>query len=117
MDFSTAPITFSLIAINVILSLLGFSNRALLDKMIMWPYGVKRHNQYYRFITSGFIHQDGLHLAFNMISLFYLGPIVEQYYSQYELGGNASYLFLYFLGLVISDFPSYLKHQDNYNYA
>ena len=115
MDFSSAPITFSLMAINLILSYLGFSNQVLKDKMIMWPYGVKRHQQYYRFITSGFIHQDWMHLLFNMISFNFFGLTIEQYFSQ-GLGGNASYVFLYFLGLVISDIPSYLKHQDNYNY-
>lgn len=116
MDFSSAPITFSLIAINVIISLIGFSNADFLDKTIMWPYQIKRGKQYFRFITSGFIHADFVHLLFNMFSFYFFGRAIEYYFAEYGLGGNISYLLLYFLGLIIADIPSYIKNQDNYNY-
>jgi len=116
MDFSSAPITFSLIAINVIISLIGFSNADFLDKTIMWPYMVKREKQYFRFITSGFIHADFIHLLFNMVSFYFFGTAIEYYFAEYGLGGNISYLLLYFIGLIASDIPSYIKHQDDYNY-
>lgn len=116
MDFSSAPVTFSLIAINVIISLIGFSNAAFVDKAIMWPYRIKREKQFYRFITSGFIHADFIHLLFNMVSFYFFGRAIEYYFSQYGLGGNISYLLLYFLGVIIADIPSYLKNQDDYNY-
>lgn len=116
MDFSNAPVTFSLIAVNVIISLIGFSNADFVDKTIMWPYKIKREKQYYRFITSGFIHADFFHLLFNMFSFYFFGTAIEHYFFQYGLGGNVSYLLLYFLGVIIADIPSYLKNQDNYNY-
>jgi len=115
-DFSTYPVTLVLIAVNVILSLIAMNNQDLLSKMIMWPYGVKRYNQYYRFITSGFIHADYMHLFFNMFTLFFFGKAVEIYFSYYGLGGTISYLVLYFLGLIISDLPTYFKQKDNYHY-
>ena len=110
------PVTLGLIAANVIMSLIAFSNQDVLSKTIMWPYGVKRYNQYYRFISSGFIHADYMHLFFNMFTLFFFGRMVEIYFAGYGLGGNISYLALYFLGLIISDIPTYLKHRDDYNY-
>ncbi|MBC7889836.1 MAG: rhomboid family intramembrane serine protease [Ferruginibacter sp.] len=116
MDFSSAPVTFSLIAINVIISLIGFSNAAFVDKAVMWPYRIKREKEYYRFITSGFIHADLVHLFFNMFSFYFFGRAIESYFSEFGLGGNISYLLLYFLGVIIADIPSYLKNQDNYNY-
>jgi membrane associated rhomboid family serine protease len=116
MNFSAAPITFILIAINVIVSLIGFSNADVIDRTIMWPYLIKREKQYYRFITSGFIHADFIHLLFNMFSFYYFGSAIEFYFAQYGLGGNVSYLLLYFLALIIADIPSYLKHQDDDNY-
>lgn len=116
MNFSSAPITFSLIAINVIISLIGFSNAVFLEKAMMWPYRIKREKQYYRFITSGFIHADWVHLFFNMFSFFYFGGAIENYFAEYGLGGNVSYILLYFVGMVIADLPSYLKNQDNYDY-
>lgn len=116
MNFSTAPVTFGLIAINVVISLIGFSNTDFLNKAMMWPYGVKRNRQYYRFISSGFIHADFIHLLFNMFSFYFFGTAIEYYFSLYGLGGEPAYLLLYFLGIIISDIPSYLKHQDDPTY-
>ncbi len=116
MNFSDYPITIALIAANVIFSLIGFSNAAMVDKTIMWPYRVARENQYLRFITSGFLHADWMHLIFNMFTLFFFGRNLELYLSYHGLGGNISYLILYFLALVVSDIPSYIKHKDDYNY-
>lgn len=116
MNLGDSPITLALIAANVIFSLIGFSNADMVDKTIMWPYKVKRENQYLRFITSGFLHADMMHLFFNMFTLFFFGKGLEIYFSYYGLGGNISYLVLYFLGLIASDIPSYIKHKDNYGY-
>ena len=116
MNFQDYPITIGLIIANVIFSLIGFSNAAMVDKTIMWPYRVARENQYIRFITSGFLHADWMHLIFNMFTLFFFGADLERYFITENLGGNISYLALYFLGLIISDIPSYIKHKDDYNY-
>ena len=116
MNFQDYPITIGLIIANVIFSMVGFSNAAMVDKTIMWPYRVARENQYIRFITSGFLHADWMHLIFNMFTLFFFGIGLEHYFSMYGLGGNISYLALYFLGLIISDIPSYIKHKNDYNY-
>ena len=116
MDLSAIPVTIGLITANVIFSLIGFSNADFVNKTIMWPYAVKRENQYYRFITSGFLHADWMHLIFNMFTLFFFGSAIEYYFSFWGLGGKASYIILYYLGLIIADIPSYIKHKDDYNY-
>ena len=116
MDFSAYPITIGLIVANAIFSIIGFSNKALVDKTIMWPYRVSRERQYLRFITSGFLHADFMHLFFNMFTLFFFGRNIEIIFSLAGLGGKLAYLALYFLGLIISDLPSYFKHKDDYNY-
>jgi membrane associated rhomboid family serine protease len=51
-----------------------------------------------------------------MFTLFFFGRSLERFFNHYELGGNAAYLALYFLGLIASDLPSYFKHKDDYNY-
>lgn len=116
MNLQEFPVTIGLIIANVIFSLVGFSNREMVDKTIMWPYRVARENQYIRFITSGFLHADYMHLIFNMFTLFFFGRNLELYFNYYGLGGTVSYLALYFLGLIASDIPSYFKHKDDYNY-
>ena len=116
MSFNEFPITILLIALNALVSLGGFTDRRFLSKTIMWPYGVKRNNEYYRFISSGFLHANLIHLFFNMFTLFFFGRNIEILFSLAGLGGSISYLILYFSALVISDLPSYRKHQDNPNY-
>ena len=116
MDFSLYPVTILLIAANVIFSVIGFSNQEMMNKTIMWPYRVEREKQYYRFISSGFLHADWMHLFFNMFTLYFFGRNIELLFIRGGLGGEIAYLALYFLGLIISDLPSYFKHKDNYEY-
>ena len=110
------PVTLILIAINVVVSLIGFSNPDFVNKYIFWPYRQARENQQYRFITSGFLHADFMHLLFNMFTLYFLGSAIEMYFAGYGLGGTAAYLLLYFIGLIVASIPTYLKHKDNYHY-
>ena len=116
MDYSLYPVTLLLIAANAIFSIIGFSNHDMVNKTIMWPYYVKREKQYYRFISSGFLHADWMHLFFNMFTLYFFGRNIEILFTSTGLGGEAAYLALYFLGLIISDLPSYLKHKDDPEY-
>jgi len=115
-DLSKYPVTIILIVANAIFSFIGFSNRGFLEKMIGWPYFEKKNRQYYRFISSGFLHADWMHLIFNMFTLFFFGRNIEQFFSIGGLGGDAAYLALYFLGMIIADLPGYFKHKDDYNY-
>lgn len=116
MNFSEFPVTIGLIIANVIFSMIGFSNAAMVDKTIMWPYRVLREKQYLRFITSGFLHADFMHLFFNMFTLYFFGRSIEIIFSAGGLGGKIAYLALYFMALIISDIPSYLKHKNDNNY-
>ena len=116
MDYSQYPVTLLLIAVNVLFSIIGFSNNTFLSKTIGWPYYEKRNKEYYRFITSGFLHADWIHLFFNMFTLYFFGKNVELIFSLSGLGGKFAYLALYFLGLIAADIPSYLKHNNNADY-
>jgi len=115
MDFSSFPITLVLIAINCIVSFTAFSNRNLLGKLIFHPPAIAQHNQWYRFITSGFIHQDGNHLLFNMLTLFFFGQTLEPGFNDLGLG-PVLYLTFYLLAIIASELPTYFKHKNNSNY-
>ena len=77
MNFSAYPVTMLLLAANIIVSLIGFYNRDFMNKGLMWPYGIKRNGQYYRLISSGFLHADWMHLIFNMFTFFFFGQNLE----------------------------------------
>jgi membrane associated rhomboid family serine protease len=103
-------LTLAIILITCGISLFALSNPVILGNLIMNPYITNRRNQYYRFITSGFVHANYLHLGFNMLSLYFFGDIIEIW-----LGGFR-FILLYIAAIVISDIPTYLKHKDNPGY-
>lgn len=88
-----------------------------MNKLIFNPYMIDKHKQWYRFITSGFIHADILHLAVNMFVLFSFGGIIESYFNAYFGERSAYYyLLLYFGGLVTSVIPTYKMNKENMCY-
>jgi membrane associated rhomboid family serine protease len=83
----------------------------------MNPVHIKTKHQYYRFLTSGFIHQDHIHLFFNMFSLFFFGQAVEYVFEDlFGLAGSVYFVLLYLCAIIVSDIPTYLKHKNNPDY-
>jgi membrane associated rhomboid family serine protease len=104
-----------IIIITCIISFTAFNRPDEMDKLSMWPYMVKEHNQYYRFITGGLVHADYMHLGFNMLTLWFFGSNIEIIFQQ--LFGNKIYFLLFYvLALIVSDIPSYIRHRNNYSY-
>lgn len=110
-------VTLILIVVSVAASLYAWNRQDILQRWIFNPYAVSHRNQYDRFITSGFIHSNYMHLLFNMFTLYFFGPVIEQAYaSLYGGAGIWIFLALYFVGMIIADIPTYLKNRHNPNY-
>ncbi len=109
--------TNALVGITVLLSILAFYNSDVMARLIFNPYMVTERKQWYRFISSGFIHADWIHLAVNMLVLWSFGNVVERYFvSIFEEKGLFYYLLLYLGGLLISITPSYKRNMHNAGY-
>lgn len=106
--------TIIIIIITTLISILSFSNRKLYSDLIMYPPAINR-GQYYRLLTSGFIHADWNHLIFNMLTLYFFGKPVES--AMDSIIGRFGFLALYLGGIIISDLPSYFKNRNNSHYA
>jgi membrane associated rhomboid family serine protease len=63
---------------TVIMSLIAFSNEELKRKWTLNPYLVHHRNQWWRMLTSGFIHADFMHLFFNLFAFYGFGMAVEK---------------------------------------
>ncbi|MCH8331886.1 MAG: rhomboid family intramembrane serine protease [Bacteroidetes bacterium] len=111
-------LTLIIIILTGLSSYMAFRNQDVMRKGILFPYLVKHHGEYYRFISSGFLHANWMHLLFNMYVLYSFGEIVEILFQRYfgEIG-IAIYLVFYIVAIVISDIPTYFKHKDNQHYA
>ena len=114
MEFASLSITVWLIAITVIVSWYAFEKKEVTRKLIMNPYKVAVHHEYYRFITSGLLHADFSHLLWNMLSFYFFGTVVEQYFDLY-FGMKGPYYFVafYIVAIIVSDIPSYFKHRHH----
>ena len=111
-------ITLTIIIVTVIVSLVAFNNEKLMDSFIFYPPAVSEKKQYYRFITSGFIHADMAHLIFNMISFYFFSqalvePKFIEFFGDY---GRALLMAMYLLALIVSLLPTYLKNKNNTQY-
>ncbi len=110
-------VTTIIIIITVIASLYAWNKPHILQRWIFNPYAVNTRQEYFRFITSGFIHQDYMHLFFNMFTLYFFGNQIEQIYA-YLMGeiGLVIYVAMYLLAIIVSDISTYLKHRHDPGY-
>ncbi|WP_106477002.1 rhomboid family intramembrane serine protease [Phytohalomonas tamaricis] len=107
-------ITLIIIAITCVVSVVCFKNIRWMQALIFWPPAITRQFQLHRFVTHGFIHADGQHLLFNMITLFFFGRAIEGFYTAYL--GPMGYALFYLLGIIVAILPSYLQHRNDANY-
>lgn len=105
-------ITFILIGINILVSLLCFSNSEAFEKLYFSPYLIHQNREErFRFLSHGFVHADLGHLAFNMITLYFFGREIEQ-----SIMSSTEYIIFYISAVIISSWPSYKKNMDNPEY-
>jgi membrane associated rhomboid family serine protease len=106
-QFSAFPATMVLIAINAIVYLIeiahgggglgGQSTKTIYDLGGLFGPAVSE-GEWYRLVTSGFVHVSPLHIAFNMVLLFFLGRLLE------PALGTPRFLALYFASLLAGSF-------------
>jgi len=109
-----AIVNLILIAATAIVSMLALNNPELMRRLILWPPAIARDKQYYRLVSYGFVHADGQHLLFNMITLYFFGSTMETFFALRF--GPWMYPLFYFGGLVVSILPSYLDNRNNPGY-
>lgn len=110
-------ITYILIGITTLISLYAFKAPRVLSACMMNPYSIYQKKEYYRFVTSGFIHKDHVHLLWNMFSFYFFGTAIErEFQGLFGTTGVLYFIALYLLAIIVSDIPTYLKHKNNPGY-
>ena len=110
----TFSVTLVIVAVTVLVSWRAFNDRALMDRLILWPPAVERRKQYDRLLGHGFIHADWMHLLFNMITLYSFGGAVERIFAEWI--GIPGFVLFYLSAIVIAILPTYLRHRNDANY-
>ncbi|PEN13073.1 rhomboid family intramembrane serine protease [Longibacter salinarum] len=107
-----SPITLGLLIINVAISLYALvSDPSLIRDLSFRPRRIEDHGEYYRFFTAGFVHGGMAHLAFNMITLYFFGPLLE------GVLGAGAFLILYFGSDLCANALTFAMHRNDPNYG
>lgn len=99
----------AIILANVLFSYKGFNDYSFFRKY-EFHVGSIRSGQQIRMLTSGFLHADLGHLAFNMITLYFFAPVVSAYL------GDLMFVIIYFASLVFGSLLTLAIHKNEYNY-
>ena len=98
-----------LIGINAVVSFKGFNDFDFFRKY-EFHVGSIRSGEQIRMLTSGFLHGDITHLAFNMLTLYFFAPIVLDTF------GNVNFLYVYFVSLIAGSLLTMYFHKNDFHY-
>lgn len=99
-------ITLVLLVGTVLASAIAWRNPWLLDRAGFEVGRIRRNREWVRLFTSGFVHVDIWHLAFNMLTLWSFGPLI------YRTLGPVHYVLLYTGSLLFGSLLSLYIHRN-----
>lgn len=98
-----------IIGITALVSYKGFNDFDFFRKY-EFHIGSIRAGEQIRMITSGFLHGDIMHLAFNMVTLYFFAPYVL------ENLGDVYFLYVYFGSMITGSLLTLYLHKNDYSY-
>ena len=100
-------ITLVIVIVTAIISIQGFNRPAMVDRLKHYPYTETRSREWYRLITSGFVHGGWIHLLINMFVFYEFGHIIEaNFVAFFGQPGRFIFLVMYLLSIVAGDLPT-----------
>ncbi|MEM6763486.1 MAG: rhomboid family intramembrane serine protease [Bacteroidota bacterium] len=106
----SSPVASTILVITLLTSLRAFKEPALMEKFLFIPLRVYHNKEYSRLFTSGLIHANTPHLAFNMLTFFFFAFILER-----QLG-HWQFAVFYVLSLALSEVTTLFKYKDSPHY-
>lgn len=99
------------IAATALISYVAFQNISVFEKYKFNVGAIKNRKEYIRLISAGFLHGDWMHLLFNMMTLYFFGPIVVQVF------GEIGFLVVYFGSIILGNLFSLYLYQNQSWYS
>ena len=104
------PVVSTIIALNIIVFLLtrvpGFGDEIIYAGLSV--NGLIAQGEWWRIITSMFLHGGFIHVLFNMFSLFLFGPELE------KIAGKMRFLTIYFLAGIFGGIATFATQDATY---
>lgn len=101
---------FLVILITSVVSLIAFQNEKLLRTLLFHEDAVLKGKQWYRLLSHALVHGSFIHLAFNMMTLYFFAPVIDQ------VLGTKAFIAIYLLAIFAGGILSLLIHRRNPNY-
>ena len=106
-----APVSGVLLAVIVGASAIGLAAApGLVERNLFRPHWLVPNREYVTLLTSGFVHADALHLAFNAFTFWAFAFGLERAI------GSERFFWLYACGLLASDLGTWLRHRHQPEY-
>lgn len=103
-------VVFMLVLVIVLVTYQAFRNKGFYEKYAFEVDAILVRKEYYRIISSSFIHVSWLHLIFNMIALYSFGTTLG------ELSGIKNFLLLFFISMIAGDLLALYVHRNHGDY-
>lgn len=110
-------VTYVLMAIIGLVTYIAWQKPALHSKLMLNPYAVMQQKQYYRLLTSGFVHNNSVHLFLNLLTLYFFGlAINDEFNYAFHNVGAPLYIIFFVTAIVIANIPTTLKYKEQPHY-
>lgn len=99
-------IVLIIIAVTCVISYMGLNDMRIFEKYKFSISAINNRKEYFRLISSAFLHADFMHLFFNMLSLYLFQGAVTLFF------GNIGFLIIYFGSLLLGNLFSLLIYKN-----
>lgn len=104
------PLFLAILVGTAVISYKGFNDRSFFEKY-KFQIGAIEKGQYYRLLTSGFLHADWMHFGMNMLSLYFFSEVVFYFF------GDIGYVVIYIGSILLGNLFSLFIYKKQYYYS
>lgn len=109
--YGTDIATIAIIVVTTIVSIIGFGNQTIFDRLKFNIEGILYQKQWDRMLSSGLLHGDFMHLFFNMFTLYFFSGVVI------DTVGRISFFVIYLAAIFVGNLLSLWMHRKNSYYS
>lgn len=115
--FHNSPVTYVLLILILGLTVTATISKHLFFKLILHPVSVFRKKEYYRLLSSDFVHNDAGHFLLNAFMLYAFGSDLEEHLRKHSNTGSSEFLFIYLFSLLTANLVTAISHRKDFKYS
>ena len=107
-----------IIIITSLVSIMCFNGGSIANNIIFNAFSVWHNKEWHRMLSYGLVHSGWGHLIFNMLTLYFFGCVVEQYFAAAfgQTAGVVLYILMYVSAIAVSTIGDLVKYRNDSNY-